>query len=165
MRTKSKLTDEQRQEKIDNTIIKKEHFRSERIYQKFHKNVLKLGYNDINEFVKQEYFSKNKTQKEVTEMVNCKHWDLSSALCKAGLNGLKKYKKNGCSRKYTKPKSGYKKSGKQYKNITPNTNPQTEKWYKCTNCGEKTRNRLLCDYCYVNADKEMEYDEHKVYVD
>lgn len=157
---KSKLTDEQRQEKINNTIIKQEHFASETIYQKFLRSAIKHGYDNVNDFIKKEYFETNKTQIDIAKNVGCSNWGLSNALRKAGLANCKVYKSkiNYKKRKYQK------KIGK-IERRTPNTIKQTEKWYICTNCGDKTRNRLLCDYCYTNADKEIEYDEHKVRID
>lgn len=159
-KNKPKLTDKQRQDKINNTIIFKHHFKTETIYQKFFKAAYSKGYTNIDEFIKQEYFNTHKTQKEVAAMANCHYWDLFAALKKSGLAGLKKYK--GEKRKYTKSKKNHIKRGKLEKR-TPNTIKQTKKWYKCTNCGDKTRNRLLCDPCYTHADNEIEYDEHKVY--
>lgn len=159
------LSDEQRQEKINNTIIEKHHFKSERVYYAFHKAALKHGYKNANDFIKQEYFNTQKSQTEVAEMANCKCGDLSVTLCKADLLRMKKYK-GELKRKYKKKerdRDGYK-LGRMYK-AKPNTVQQTEKWYECTNCGKKTRNRMLCDYCYTHADNEIEYDEHKMHVD
>lgn len=157
---KSNLTDEQRQKKINETIITREHFTTERIYQNFLKASKRHGYENVNDFIKKEYFETAKTQKDMVKIIGCANHTLNYVLEKAGLTNLKKYKDG--KRKYTKSEKIYVKRGR-WEKVTPNTKPQTKKWYICTNCGKETRNRLLCDNCYANAGKDIEHDEHKVY--